>query len=213
MDADLYGITVQLHGRTEHMNSLARLICSRVRAEIFRILFGVRSGELHLREIHRQTGFALGTVTQDLGKLVKLGLVTSRRDGNRIYYSANQRHPLYPEIRLLVLKTAGLAEVLSEALQAANIQCAFVFGSVAGGTEDADSDIDLMVIGEISLRKVSSLLSTVGNRLGREINPHVMSSVEFGRRVREKDHFVTSVLAAPKIFVEGSENVLEGMGS
>jgi predicted nucleotidyltransferase len=90
---------------------------------------------------------------------------------------------------------------------------AFVFGSVANGTEDADSDIDLMVIGEISLSKVSSLLSTVGNRLGREINPHVMSSVEFCKRVREKDHFVTSVLATPKIFVEGSENVLEGMGS
>jgi predicted nucleotidyltransferase len=195
------------------MNSLARLICSRVRAEIFRILFGVRAGELHLREIHRQTGFALGTVTQDLGKLVKLQLVSSRRDGNRVYYSANQRHPLYPEIRLLVLKTSGLVDVLSEALETGNIQCAFVFGSVASGTENADSDIDLMVIGDISLRKVSSLLSAAGNQLGREINPHVMSSAEFARRVHEKDHFVTSVLANPRIFVKGSAHDLEGMGS
>jgi DNA-binding transcriptional ArsR family regulator len=69
-------------------------------------------------------------VRQDIGKLVKLGLVTSRRDGNRIYYSANDRHPLYPEIRLLVLKTVGLVDVLAEALKGSDIQCAFVFGSV-----------------------------------------------------------------------------------
>lgn len=195
------------------MSSLAQLVCSRVRAEIFRILFCVKAGELHLREIQRQTGFALGTVRQDIGKLVKLGLVTSRRDGNRVYYAANGPHPLYPEIHLLVLKTAGLADVLSEALQAGKIQCAFVFGSVASRREDADSDVDLMVIGDIGLRKVSGLLSTVGNQPGRAINPHVMNSSEFGRRIKLKDHFVTSVIATPRIFVKGSERVLEGLGS
>lgn len=119
---------------------------------------------------------------------------------------------MYPEIRLLVLKTAGLADVLSAALQTESVQCAFVFGSVASGTEDADSDVDLMVIGDIGLRKVSALLSMVGSRLGREINPHVMNSAEFRRRIKQKDHFVTSLMATPRIFVKGSENVLERLG-
>jgi DNA-binding transcriptional ArsR family regulator len=210
--AVLYGNTARMYGKSEHMNILARLLCSRVRAEIFRVLFGIKAGEVHLREIQRQTGFAVGTVRQDIGKLVKLGLVTRRQDGNRVYYSANRRHPLYTEIRLLVLKTVGLVDVLAEALDAGYILCAFVFGSVASGKEGVESDVDLMVIGDIGLRKVSGLLAAVGNRLGREINPHVMSPAEFGRRVHVRDHFLTSVLASPRIFVKGSDRDLEGLG-
>ena len=99
------------------MNLLAQLVCSRVRAEIFRILFGLRSGEIHLREIQRQTGFALGTVQQDIEKLVKMAVVTRRKDGNRVYYAANSKHPLTADIRHLVLKTTGLADVLGLALR------------------------------------------------------------------------------------------------
>lgn len=193
------------------MNTLAQLLCSRVRAEILRVLFGLRAGELHLREIQRQTGFAIGTVRQDLEKLAKLGLVNRWKDGNRVYYGANEQHPLHTEIRELVLKTVGMADVLRESLKAEFIRCAFVFGSVASGTARTESDIDLMVIGEIGLRKVSALLSGVGNRLGREINPYAMRPAEFSKRVREKEHFVTSVLASPRIFVVGSEHDLEAM--
>jgi DNA-binding transcriptional ArsR family regulator len=191
------------------MNVLAQLVCSRVRAEIFRVLFGLGAEELHLREIQRQTGLALGTVRQDIGKLVKLGLLTRRQDGNRVYYAANPSHPLSTEIRQLVLKTVGLADVLGAALKAHGIRCAFVFGSVASGAARSESDIDLMVIGDIGLRKVSALLSGVGNRLGREINPHVMSPAEFVKRLRDRDHFLTSVMASTRIFAVGSEDELE----
>ncbi|MGA2262661.1 MAG: nucleotidyltransferase domain-containing protein [Acidobacteriota bacterium] len=208
----MYGNTARMYGKSIHMNLLAQLVCSRVRAEIFRVLFGIKAGELHLRAIHRQTGFAIGTVRQDLGKLVKLELLTSRKDGNRVYYAANGRHPLYAEIRLLVLKTVGLADVLAEALKTDDIRCAFVFGSLASGTEGAESDVDLMVIGNIGLREVSGLLAAVSNRLGRQINPHVINPAECGRRVRVKDHFVTSVLSAPRFLVKGSERDLEGLG-
>ncbi len=195
------------------MNVLAQLVCSRTRAEIFRVLFGLRSNELHLREIQRQTGFAIGTVRQDLAKLVRLGLVTQRQDGNRVCYAANQRHPLYAEIRQLVLKTLGLADVLATALTAEGIRCAFVFGSVAAGTANPESDIDLMVIGNLGLRRVCALLTGVDDRLGREINPHVLSQAEFAKRLRQQDHFLTSVLASPKVFLVGSEHDLEAMGS
>jgi uncharacterized protein len=207
----LYGNTVRMYGKSEHMNILAQLVCSRVRGEIFRVLFGLHSGEMHLREIQRQTGFAIATVRQDIEKMVKLGLVKRRKDGNRVYYAADAMHPLNADIRQLVLKTVGLADILAQRLADAPIRCAFVFGSVADGTATAESDIDLMIIGDIGLRKASSLLSDLDNKLGREINPMVLTPAEFALRVREKDHFVTSILKAKKLFVVGSKDDLEAM--
>ena len=192
-------------------DTLAQLLCSRVRAGIFRVLFGLRSGELHLRELQRQTHLSLGTVRQDIGKLVKLGVLVCRKDGNRIYLSANKSNALFMDIRQLVLKTSGLVDVLRLALKKGNIGLAFVFGSIAAKKAGPESDVDFMVIGDISLRTLSGLLAGTGNILGREINPHVFSPAEFRKRVRDKDHFVSSVLSSPKIFVVGSEHDLETM--
>ncbi len=193
------------------MNLLEQLFCSRVRAGIFRVLFGLRGCEVHLREIQRQTGLSLGTVRQDIRKLSRMGIVTERRDGNRLYYAGNAAHPLHPDIRQLVLKTVGLADILSSALNHQDIRCAFVFGSVAADCAGAQSDIDLLVIGGIGLRKLSSLLSGLTQTLGREINPHVFTPAEFSRRVLEKEHFITTVMKSTRIFVNGTQDELETM--
>ncbi len=194
------------------MNILAELVCSKVRAELFRLLFGFDAEELHLREIQRRTAFAIATVRQDIEKLEKTGIVNRRRDGNRVYFRANSQHPLYPEIRQLVMKTTGVSDVLRSCLQAADIRVAFVFGSMASGTARPGSDIDLMVIGDIGLRKLSSLLMEASQHLGREINPHILSDIEFRRRVGQRDHFLESVLRSDKIFVIGSAHDLETVG-
>ena len=176
------------------------------------MLFGAVPRELHIREIERQSGLADATVRQELKRLSRLGLVSARRDGNRSYYRANLQHPLYPDIRNLVLKTSGLVDLLREALVHPGIRSAFVFGSMAKGTDKADSDIDLMVIGSVSLRQLAKLLSGVATRVGREINPHVLTPGEFARRKQSRDHFLNTVLTAPKLFVIGKENELEAMG-
>lgn len=193
------------------MNTLAELLSSRVRAEIFRLLFGLVDRELHVRELERQSGLADATVRQELKKLTRLGVVEARRDGNRTYYRANALHPLYADIRNLVLKTSGLAEALREALGNSGVRLAFVFGSVASATEKAQSDVDLMVIGTISLRQLGKRLSGIAARIGREVNPYVLTSEEFARRVEVHDHFITSVLITPRLFVMGSEHELEAM--
>jgi len=193
-------------------NALSDLLSSRVRAEIFRLLFGLSDKELHLREIERQSGLALGTVRQDLTKLARLGLVQSRRDGNRLLYRANREHPLYEDIRRLVLKTTGLTTVLEKALGKKGIRAAFVFGSMASGEEEAHSDVDLMVIGNVGLRELSRRLAGVSETLGREVNPHALHPTEFRKRRRSGDHFITSVMASPKIFVVGGEDDLTRLG-
>jgi predicted nucleotidyltransferase len=194
------------------MSALAGILSSRVRAEIFRLLFGLNEKELHMREMERQAALSLGTIRQDLQKLVKLDLVKARRDGNRLYYRANTDHPLFPEIRNLVLKTAGLVEVIKSALDREGIEVAFIFGSLARSKERAESDVDLMVIGTIGLRSLSSRLAGVSEQIGREINPHALSIEEFRRRKQNGNHFLSNVLESPKLFIIGSENDLEAMG-
>ncbi len=203
----MYGISIHT------MGILAEILSSNIRAEIFRNLFGVEKQSLHLREIERRTGFAVGTVQQEIKKLLRLDIITRIKNGNRSYYKANTNHPLYPEIRNLVLKTNGLADLLKQALSAElKIKIAFVFGSFARKEEKAASDIDLMVIGDIGLRKLTGLLMDVSEKLGREINPYRLTESEFIKRKREKDHFLQEVLASPKIFITGTEDELEAMG-
>jgi len=166
-----------------------------------------------MRELERRTNCAIGTIQTELKKLLRLGLVSSRRDGNRLYYRANREHPLYPELRGLVLKTVGLVDVLQSALaEAEGIQVAFVFGSFARQEEGAGSDIDLMVIGRLGLRQLTSLLAGVAAQVGREINPHVMDDDEFVRRRTEGEHFVTQVMASPRLFIRGDEHELDNLG-
>jgi uncharacterized protein len=210
----MYGNDIQLYGISIHtMSLLSEILSSNIRAEIFRNLFGVSQQSLHLREIERRTGFAVGTVQQEIKKLKRLDIITQIKDGNRVYYKANTDHPLYPDIRNLVLKTNGLADLLKDVLSAeTKIKIAFVFGSVARQEEKAISDVDLLVIGDIGLRKLTGLLMDVSGKLGREINPHRFTESEFISRKKEKDHFLQQVLKSHKIFIIGKEDELSTMG-
>ncbi|MBI3987630.1 MAG: nucleotidyltransferase domain-containing protein [Lentisphaerae bacterium] len=191
------------------MDVLSEFLSSRTRAAIMRLLFGLNPVPLHAREIERRAGVTIGAVRQEAAKLLRLGLITLRKDGNRTYYEANRRHPLTEDIHRMVLKTVGLADVLRAAFGGTGIRCAFVFGSIAEGTAKAESDIDLMIIGSIGLRKVTSLLSGVGNQLGREINSHVMTPEEFGQRACRKEHFIVTVMLSSKLFIVGTEDDLK----
>jgi predicted nucleotidyltransferase len=191
------------------MNLLAEILSSKIRSEIFRMLFGVSGEALHMREIERRSGLSIGTIQQELKKLVRLDLIKKRKDGNRLYYEANREHPIYPDIRNLVLKTVGLADFFREALKAnPNIKLAFVFGSIARHDEKEKSDVDLMIIGDIGMRQLTGLLSGVSGQIGREINPHILRIKEFLKRKNAEDHFLTQVLESPKIFIIGKENEL-----
>lgn len=193
------------------MDTLTELLGSRVKAEVLRLLFGLSRRELHVREIARRAGLSDATVRQELKRLAHLELVEVRRSGNRAYYSANSDHPLHPDLRNLVLKTSGLVDVLREALTHPDIQVAFVFGSLAEGSEGAESDVDLMVVGKIRLRELSALLPKAIDVLEREINPHILSAAEFAKRKRARDHFLRTVLGGAKLFVIGDEHDLAAM--
>lgn len=191
---------------------LLSVLFPRVRAEVLRLLFADASRELHLRDLTRQSGLGLGTVQGELAKLSQFDLVTSRRDGNRRYFRANAGHPLFTDLQQLVLKTAGLRDVLAGALAGmAGVEVAFVFGSLAADAGKAASDVDLLVIGDVSLRKLAPVLRVSGEKLGREINPVTMSVAEFAKG-RANNPFLVDVLGKPKLFVKGGPDELARLG-
>ena len=194
------------------MSLLSELLSSKIRENIFSLLFAGSVEELHMREIQRRSGMSIGAVQQELQKLEKLDVIKSRRSSNRLYYHANKEHPLYIDIRNLVLKTSGLADVLKEALKDQRIKVAFVFGSIAENNERAGSDVDLMVIGELDLEAIVDMLHGVTDKIDREINPHVFSEAEFKKRLKAKEHFITSIMDVKKIFIVGTEDDLKAMG-
>lgn len=192
--------------------SMLPVLFPQVRAEVLRLLFAEAARELHLRDLTRQSGLGLGTVQGELEKLSKADLVMSRRDGNRRYYRANASHPLFPDLQQLVLKTSGLRDVLVDALKSVKgIEVAFVFGSLAAGAARAASDVDLLVIGDASLRTVAPGLRRAGEKLGREINPVTMTTVEYVKG-KKKHPLLLDIADKEKLFIIGGADELERLG-
>ncbi|MEO7415159.1 MAG: nucleotidyltransferase domain-containing protein [Opitutaceae bacterium] len=191
---------------------LLDVLFPRVRAEVLRLLFADEGRELHLRELTRQSGLSLGTLQTEVKKLCDADLLLSRPDGNRRCFRANTAHPLFADLRQLVLKTAGLHEVLAEALHPVpGTEIAFVFGSLAAGAGKAGSDVDLMIVGDASLRALAPRLRKAADRLGREINPVTMTRAEFVRDHAKKP-FLRDVLANEKLFIKGNSDELARLG-
>ena len=173
-------------------------------------LLGHADEAYYLRELVRQTGGAVGAVQRELEQLTAAGLVCREVRGKQVYFQANQKAAIFPELQGLFAKTAGLVDILREALTplADRIQAAFVFGSAARGELHASSDIDLLVVGEASFGDVITAIQGAEKRLGRDVNPTVYSADEFRAKIGAKQHFLMTVLEEPKMFVIGSDDEL-----
>ncbi|WP_426078433.1 nucleotidyltransferase domain-containing protein [Janthinobacterium sp. PSPC3-1] len=175
------------------------------------LLFGQSQRSFYANEIIAFAAMGSGAVQRELAKLVKSALITVKKVGNQKHYQANHQAPIFDELRSIVMKTFGVADVLRVALQAhwPQIELAFVYGSMAKGNEQAHSDIDLMVIGEqISNAALLDALQPLQQQLGRIVNPTLYTPAEFIQRVRDGKSFIVRVLEQPKIFVKGREDEL-----
>jgi len=190
------------------MNLLQQLFCSRTRAGILSSLFQKKGAKAHVRAFVRETGMSLGSIQHDLKSLVEMGLVKAERDGNRLYYSAVEEHPLYATLSDLVRQTTGIFAILRDAIGTEHVRFAYVFGSVAAGKEKAGSDIDLMVIGSVSLRTLVGRLSGIAEKAGREINPHCLTETEYFKRCEKQDHLISSVIRSERKVIIGDEREL-----
>lgn len=188
---------------------LGDVLFSKTQRQVLSLLFGNPARSYYAKEIVRFAGVGIGSVQRELEKLAAAGLLNVTQIGNQKHYQANREAPIFEELRGIVLKTFGLADVLREALAAfaERIEVAFIYGSVAKATDTASSDIDVMIVGpDLSYSDVVSRLTDAEARLGRRVNPTLYKPADFARRRAEDNAFLNRVVEQPKIFLIGTED-------
>ena len=167
----------------------------------------------YLTDLAKHLGVSPSSLQRELVSLVNGDLLTSRRDGKRVYYKINQDCPIVEELQAIFVKTSGIADVIKSCLNSFGdkIEIAFVYGSVARMEELSSSDVDLMIIGDVGLADLVPDLRRAEKDLGREVNPTIYSSEEFLRRRKEGDSFISTVLSDHKIFLKGNDSELEAV--
>ena len=195
------------------MTSAADALFPAVRQRVLAVLFGSPDRSFYANELIALARSGTGAVQRELASLLAAGLVTVRDQGNQKHYQANAASPVFAELRGLVLKTVGLADVLRAALAPLEDQvaAAFVYGSVARQQDTAASDVDVLIVSDaLGYAEVFGALEGAAQTLGRIINPTLYTRAELARRRAEDNAFVTRVLDQPRIWLMGDEEALRG---
>lgn len=190
---------------------IADALFSKVQQRVLGLLFVNADRSFYTNEIMRFVDSGTGVVQRELENLAASGLVSVKKIGNQKHYRANHESPIFDELRGILLKTAGMADILRLALLPLDdkIQAAFIYGSIAKGSDTARSDIDVLIIGdELAYADVYGALSASEAQLGRPVNPSIYSMKELQRKLAKDNTFVSRVLTQPKIFLKGSEDDL-----
>jgi len=196
--------------------SLADALFPKVRQRVLAVLFGTPDCSFYANEVIALAQSGTGAVQRELAGLNEAGLLTVRRQGNQKHYQANANAPIFTELRGLVLKTMGLADLLRTALKplAAQIDVAFVYGSVARQQDTAHSDVDVMIVSSsLGYGEVFGALDGASVSLGRKINPTLYTPADWARRMAQDSVFITRVLQQPKIWLIGSEDQTHAPGA
>ncbi len=180
------------------------------RRQVLATLFLRPDERFHVRELERITGVSAGSLHRELKAMAESGLLLREKVGNQVFYQADAHCSIYEELAAIFRKTIGLTSLLKETLSdfGDRIHVAFVFGSMASGRQSARSDLDICVLGEVSLLEVVTALSAVQEIVRREVNPVVMTTTKFSNLAVKGDRFATRVLSEPKLFVKANEDEL-----
>jgi predicted nucleotidyltransferase len=180
---------------------------------VLALLYSHPDEEFYLRQMVRAIGTGLGATQREVKTLTDAGIIRRRVRGRQIYYQANPDCPIFSELRGMVVKTAGVADVLRTALAplADRIEIAFIYGSVARGKERRGSDVDVLVVGDVTFAEVTATLGQAQEILKREVNPTVYPVAEFKSKLAANHHFIKSVMKEARIVLIGDERELARM--
>ena len=189
---------------------LVEVLFGAYRRQILALLLLHPDESFYVREIARLTGVPAGSLHRELKLLGDAGLLQRSVSGNQVRYQVDRDNPIQEELAGIFRKTAGLADVLRNALapRAGKIRLAFIFGSVAQGRERSTSDVDVLVVGSASFAAVVGALSPAGERLRRAVNPVVMTRAAFESKRAGADRFVARIVREPKIILIGDAGEL-----
>jgi DNA-binding transcriptional ArsR family regulator len=193
--------------------AIARLFPSPTLLNALALLLLHPDQRFYQREIAERTKSTLLQIQRALIRIEDAGLVEKTRHGNRVYYRARRDHPIYEDLKRVFIKSIALGDQLRDALGDLKgiIRIAFIYGSVAAGLENASSDVDLFIVGQLSSRQAARILGPLGRDLGREINTSIYAQKEFLDKLQAGNQFISQVIAGPKIWLVGSEDELAAL--
>ncbi len=182
--------------------------------EILKLFFKDTEKEYYFREISKILNKEPSYYQKYLDRLVEDKILLDNRRGNMRFFRLNKEHPLYEEIKSIVSKTVGLENELKEIVdKLGDVECAFIFGSIAKGKENSNSDVDLMLIGDVDQNIFTPLLSSVESKISREINYHIYSRKEITKKIKERDGFISNIFLSPIIKLKGDPYEFEGISN
>lgn len=195
---------------TNRLDPVGAALFPRSRRTVLGILYGDPERAYYLREIIALAGLGTGQIQRELARLSEAGVLRRFEQGRHVYFQADPQCPVYEELRSLVKKSVGAGAVVAAALGDLEdrIRLAFIFGSIARGEERSQSDLDLLVVGDLSFSELVEALSGAETTLRREIHPSLFTESELRTRIASKDHFLDCVLKGDKVFVIGAEDEL-----
>ena len=185
------------------------------RRAILALLYSHPDQPYYLRHLVRSAGVGLGAAQREVKRLSAAGIIRRTVSGNQVFYQANPDCPVFGELKGLMVKTTGVADVLRAALAplAAKIQVAFIYGSVAKLAQRNGSDMDVMVVGGPTFGEIVSALGSAQEKLAREVNPTVYSPSEFRSKLKAGHNFLTEVTRCEKVFLIGDEHEFAKLGA
>jgi predicted nucleotidyltransferase len=192
-------------------SAVAAALFTPVQQRVLALLFGQPDRRFQSAELIRLAQGGTGAVHRQLQRLATAGLVTVSQAGNQKYYAARKDSPVFLELHGLIVKTVGIVEPLRTALRpvAKKIRFAFVYGSIAKGSERAESDLDLLVVSDsLTYPEAYQAVQAAEQLIARTINPTVMTPGEWRRKRSAPDSFAKRIAAQPKLFVIGDEHAL-----
>ena len=195
--------------------SIGNALFTKTQQKVLGLLFGQPDETFYLNEVVRLAGVGKGTISRELERMHAAGLLTVKRVGNQTHYQANSECPIYSELLAIVRKTFAVSDVIRAALLPfdAQIDFAFIYGSVAKSEDTSSSDIDLLIVSDsLAYADTMSVLSDAERLLGRPVNPSIYNREQINSRLRADNAFLTKVMEQPKLWIKGTEDVIREAG-
>lgn len=199
--------------RTNAAGGLATVLFGKSMRAILARLYGRPDRRFYVRELARAAATPPSSLQRDLAALAAAGVIERHEDGRQVYYQANASCPIFGELKGIVTKTFGVADFLRDMLRphAKHIRAAFVYGSVAKGTEAPGSDVDLLVIGDLPPSRLAIDLGKIDMALGRRVSLASYSVEEFVELSAQENNFITRVLHGPVIWLIGNKETVDAL--
>lgn len=205
------GTIVPIMSTKNNCDILSATLFGKTRRAVLSLLYSHPDENFYLRQIIRSTGLGPGTLQREVKGLTEAGIIKRIVQGRQVHFQANVKCPVFQELRSMVLKTAGIGDVLKAALAplAERITAAFIFGSVARLDENSESDVDVMIVGEVTFAETVAAFHQAQQLIGREINPAVYPPAEFRSKLAADNHFLKSILKETRLFLVGDKREFE----